>query len=38
MSLPFQQGLFLEAKKNNSNIKTIGYDHSAPHAVPLFTL
>lgn len=33
--IPFQQGLFLEAKKINSNIKTIGYDHSAPHAVPL---
>ena len=32
--IPFQQYLSLELKKINENIKIIGYDHSAPHAVP----
>ena len=36
--IPFQQELFLEAKKINPKIKTIGYDHSAPHAVPFHLL
>ena len=33
--IPYQQNFILEVKKINKNIKTIGYDHSAPHAMPL---
>lgn len=32
--IPYQQYLSLELKKINKKIKFIGYDHSAPHAVP----
>ena len=33
--IPYQQKIFLEVKKINSKISTVGYDHSAPHAMPL---
>ena len=32
---PFQQAIFLESKKINKNIVTIGYDHSAPQSIPV---
>ena len=31
---PVQQHLISESKKINSNLLTIGYDHSAPHSLP----
>ena len=33
--IPYQQKILQEAKKINKEILTIGYDHSAPHAMPL---
>lgn len=33
--IPYQQNFFRFIKKNNNKILTIGYDHSAPHSVPL---
>lgn len=33
--IPYQQEIFFEIKKINQKILTIGYDHSAPHAMPL---
>ena len=33
--IPYQQKILLEVKKINSKLLTIGYDHSAPHAMPL---
>lgn len=32
---PYQQKIFLEIKKINPKVITAGYDHSAPHALPL---
>ena len=33
--IPYQQKIFENIKKINNDITTIGYDHSAPHAMPL---
>lgn len=33
--IPYQQKIFQNIKKINNEITTIGYDHSAPHAMPL---
>ena len=32
---PYEDLIFKEAKKNNKKIITAGYDHSAPHAIPV---
>ncbi len=33
--IPYQQKIFENIKKINNDITTVGYDHSAPHAMPL---